>query len=455
MAPHRAGRASAAGARRRTRAVERATGALLAVALSLPAACGVPSNQTVTVPEASRTYVALPAGPAGSDADPTEPPMTAPAVAVTSGAAGIPEGTALSGGTSTGTERARPGGTSAARPAAAATSASGAAVDSVIPVTETPDGAPSGRFTLALAGDVNFSERTADLLAEDPATALREAADQLSQADLTMVNLETAITERGTPAPKQFHFRAPATALDALAAGGVDVVTMANNHAVDYGDVGLADSLAAVAASPIPVIGIGADADAAYAPYVTTVNGLTVAIFAASQVHDWTIASHTATDTEAGIASAFSPRLVEAVRAAADTGDVVIVYLHWGIEYQSCPSSEQRTLADQLADAGATAVVGTHAHLLQGAGWRDDGLYVAYGLGNYYWWRSFGNAQDHNGVLTLTIDRDGVTAADFLPTRLDSRGVPQVATGVQRDAIEAEWEADRQCAGLAAASPTG
>lgn len=317
-------------------------------------------------------------------------------------------------------------------------------------VTESPDAAPSGRFTLALAGDVNFSERTADLLAADPATALQEAAAQLSAADLTMVNLETAITERGTPAPKQFHFRAPATALDALAAAGVDVATMANNHAVDYGDVGLADSLAAVADSPIPVIGIGSDADVAYAPYVTSVNGLTVAIFAASQVHDWTIASHTATDTEAGIASAFSPRLVEAVREAARAADVVIVYLHWGIEYQSCPSVEQRTLADALAGAGATAVVGTHAHVLQGAGWRDDGVYVAYGLGNYYWWRSFGNAQDDNGVLTLTIDRSGVTAADFLPTHLDSRGVPLPAEGAAKERIDAAWAADRQCADLAA-----
>lgn len=377
------------------------------------------------VPEASRTYVALPSGSAGSQS----------ASAVTAPSSSDPGAVLTAAGPGAGTET---------DPAAIAPSTTAPSA------TDTPDAAPSGRFTLALAGDVNFSERTADLLAADPATALKEAADQLSAADLTMVNLETAITERGTPAPKQFHFRAPASALAALAAGGVDVVTMANNHAVDYGDVGLADSLAAVADSPIPVIGIGADADAAYAPYVTAVNGLTVAIFGASQVHDWTIASHTATDSKAGIASAFSPRLVDAVRAAARAADVVVVYLHWGIEYQSCPSSEQRSLTDALAAAGATAVVGTHAHVLQGAGWRDDGVYVAYGLGNYFWWRSFGNAQDHNGVLTLTIDRTGVTAADFLPTHLDARGVPLPVTGAQKDRIESEWEADRICAGLAA-----
>lgn len=390
------------------------------------------------VPEASRTYVAGLPEPGSASAD---------ELSLSAGDAS--DMTASSGFVSSGN------GAAPVDPLESAQATGGSAANGVIPATATAPAAPSGTFTLALAGDVNFSERTADLLAANPATALQEAAGQLSAADVTMVNLETAITEGGTPAPKEFHFRAPATALDALATGGVDVATMANNHAVDYGDQGLADTLDAIDASPIPVLGIGRDADAAYAPWTATVNGVTVAIFAASQVPDWTLAAHTATDAEPGIASALSPRLVDAVRAAAAQADVVVVYLHWGIEYQTCPSGEQRRLADQLAEAGAAAIVGTHAHLLQGAGWRDDGAYVAYGLGNYYWWRSFGNAQDDNGVLTLTFDRGGVISADFLATRLDGRGVPQVAAGAQKERIDAEWEADRQCADLAAQPPAG
>jgi poly-gamma-glutamate synthesis protein (capsule biosynthesis protein) len=128
----------------------------------------------------------------------------------------------------------------------------------------------------------------------------------------------------------------------------------------------------------------------------------------------------------------------------------VIVYLHWGVEYTTCPSSLQRDLAGELARAGATAVVGTHAHVLQGAGWRPDGTYVAYGLGNYLWWESFGNNQDDNGVLTLTFDHARVTAAHFAPSHLDDRGVPMPATGAGKQRILREWEADRECAGLAA-----
>jgi len=343
---------------------------------------------------------------------------------------------------------------SAGSAAGPATSVSGpvGSVTASAPSSSAP-GRPAGVFTLALAGDVNFSERTADLLAADPDTALQQAGAELDGADITMVNLETAITTRGTPAPKQFHFRAPATALRALAAGGVDVATMANNHAADYGDQGLADTVAAIKKSPIPVIGIGGTATQAYAPYRVTVNGVRLAILAASQVQDWTLGAHTATSDGPGIASAYSDRLVAAVRAAAAKADVVVVYLHWGIEYQTCPSEEQRALADTLADAGAAAVVGTHAHVLQGAGWRDDGVYVAYGLGNYYWWRSFGNEQDDNGVLTLTFDRGRVSTAHFLATHLDDRGVPLAATGTQKQRILDEWQRDRECADLAARPP--
>jgi len=265
---------------------------------------------------------------------------------------------------------------------------------------------PSGEFTFAFAGDVHFMERTASLLTH-PATAFGAATAGLRGADLAMVNLETAITTRGEPAPKDFHFRTPASALTALHDVGVDVATMANNHAADYGSVGLSDTLAAIRTSHFPVVGIGANADAAFAPWTTTVNGVKVAVIAASQVRDETLANYSAGASSPGIASADSDRLVQSVRTAKAAGYTVIVYLHWGTEYTGCPDGNQRGLADTLAGAGATAVIGAHVHQLQGAGWRSDGAYVAYGLGNYLWWRSFGNAQDDNGVLTLRF-RKGV-----------------------------------------------
>jgi poly-gamma-glutamate synthesis protein (capsule biosynthesis protein) len=271
-----------------------------------------------------------------------------------------------------------------------------------------------------------------------------------------MVNLETAITTRGQPQAKLYTFRAPPVALAALRAAGVDVATMANNHGADYGALGLRDTLRAIAGERYPVIGIGADAAHAFAPYTTVLNGVRVAIIAADQVQDeTTLRLFSAGAHTPGVANAYDPRLITAVEAARRSGYVVIVYLHWGVEYQTCPSGDQTSLATRLARAGASAVVGTHAHVLQGAGWLGDGTYVAYGLGNYLWWRSFGNEQDDNGVLTLTFERDRVVSARFAPAHLRADGVPAPAQGAQAARIQAEWDADRSCAALAGTPPRG
>lgn len=312
--------------------------------------------------------------------------------------------------------------------------------------TPTPTAAPV--VTLAFAGDVHFTGRTESLL-DDRGTAFGPIAQTLAAADLAMVNLETAITERGREEPKQFHFRAPPVALDALAAAGVDVASLANNHAVDYGPVGLQDTLAAVGSGRLPVVGVGADAPAAYAPYRTSVRGVAVAFFGVSQVPDRTFNVWTATDDSPGIAStADRERLVAGVRAASEAGDVVVVYVHWGIEGDACPTDEMTDLAAALAEAGADAVVGTHAHLLLGAGWLESGpAYVAYGLGNFLWWRSRA-ASDDTGVLTLTVREGGVVAAEFTPAVIDGDGRPQPVAGPGVADLRAAFDALRECTTL-------
>jgi Bacterial capsule synthesis protein PGA_cap len=342
------------------------------------------------------------------------------------------------------------------RPAAETPARSAAPQDAAPLLSTSGSGAPSpvsGRFTIAFAGDVHFEERTAKLLATNPATAFGASAPVLRAADLTMVNLETSISVGGRPQNKSFTFQAPATAFTALRDAGVDIATMANNHAADYGSDGLRQTLAAISASHFPVVGIGSDADAAYAPYITTVHGVRVAILAASQVQDETLANFTAGPSSAGIANAYSDRFLSAVKAARNHADVVIVYVHWGTEYQSCPNADQRSLAAALADAGASAVIGTHVHVLQGAGWLANGHYVAYGLGNYYWWRSFGNDQDDNGVLTLTVDHDKVVQALFDPSHLSDTGISPPATGTTKERILDEWNQVRGCSGLLSSPP--
>lgn len=379
-------------------------------------------------------------GPAAPAAVPDAPASVPDEVAA------APRGPRASSGPEPGTGPSAAGGSPA-------TGTSQVAAQQPPPGGSSPTVRPQGTISIAFAGDVNFAERTADRLAADPATVFGVAAPGLAAADLTVVNLETAIATGGEPEPKSFTFRAPPTALDALRSAGVDVASMANNHAADFGGPGIAESLAAIRTSGFPVIGFGADHAAAVAPYRALVGGVPVTIFAASQVPDRTLSVWTATADTPGIAGAGDPQLIENVRSAVREGETVIVFLHWGTEYVSCPDTDQRRLADELSAAGATAVVGTHAHVLQGAGWRADGGYVAYGLSNYLWWRSFGNEQDDNGVLTLTIDDRRVVAADFTPSHLDGTGVPVPSTGAEAERINAQWERVRQCADLAAEPP--
>ena len=162
--------------------------------------------------------------------------------------------------------------------------------------SDTPDevGSPpsaESTVTIALAGDVHFEGPLRHRLA-DPTQALAALAPMLAEADLAMINLETSIGTNGTPEPKKrWLFQAPPSALTALAAAGVDVVTMANNHAKDFGDVGLAESLAAAADAeasdpPLSVVGVGADITEAFAPAIREVRGTTVAFIGAHSADD-------------------------------------------------------------------------------------------------------------------------------------------------------------------------
>jgi len=341
----------------------------------------------------------------------------------------------------------------------ASTSGTPSAPASPSPATTAPspgirvgeDRQPTGEpVTLALAGDVHFEGSVRSRLLADPDTALDPVARLLRRADLAMVNLETAVTERGTPEPKQYVFRAPSTAWRALQAGGVDVVTLANNHGLDYGQVGLQDTLAGARRADMPLVGAGTDAAQAYAPWRTTVKGQRLAFFGATQVLDsFAVDRWVAGPDSPGLASAKREDvLLDAVRSARADSDTVVVMLHWGVENQSCPQSPARDLARRLVAAGADVVVGSHAHVLQGSGYLD-GAYVHYGLGNFLFYASGGGPNTRSGVLTLTLRGRAVTGSRWDPASLSGGQTTPLTGSAARQAAAAQ-SALRSCTGLSA-----
>jgi poly-gamma-glutamate synthesis protein (capsule biosynthesis protein) len=316
---------------------------------------------------------------------------------------------------------------------------------------------PNGRglgtgkpVTFAIAGDVNFENNPGAVLREDPAALFTGVQDAL-RADVTMVNLETAVTERGEPVPKTYNFRAPPVAFAALRSAGVDVVSLANNHGMDYGEIGLLDTLDAAddPANGLPLVGAGHDAAEAYEPFRVTIRGQRISILAGSRVVDAHLReSWTATDTQPGLAQADDPtQLLAAVRAERTQADTLVVYLHWGQEYDDCPVADQPEIAELLVAAGADVVVGSHAHVPL-AGGMLNGSYVDYGLGNFI----FGSAHDaglQSGVLHLTMTGRRVDAAEWLPARI-ANGIPTMLEGEDAAGALETWVGLRECAGLTA-----
>lgn len=355
--------------------------------------------------------------------------------------------TACAGGTESERDEARKTGTP---PATGNTEPS---TPATVDATITPEPRP---ITIAFAGDVHF-EGSLEARLDDPRTALSPIARELSEADLTVVNLETSVGTGGNPEPKRFTFKAPPSAFDALAVAGVDVVTMANNHAGDFGRDGIRQALDAADAArsanpPLAVVGIGHDVDEAFAPAVVDVGGTTVAVLGASAADDDPTADPTghlaATDSQPGTADAVDPTLlVRAVEQARTEADVVVVFLHWGIQGQSCPSDAQTELARATAEAGADIVVGSHAHRLQGAGMLGD-TFVAYGLGNFAWYTQASSATTATGILTVTVDGGNVTGHELTPAVIGSDGLPHPVDGSQAERMTDEFAQLADCTDL-------
>jgi poly-gamma-glutamate capsule biosynthesis protein CapA/YwtB (metallophosphatase superfamily) len=299
----------------------------------------------------------------------------------------------------------------------------------------------------AFGGDIHFEGVLSEKLASSPSTVLAPIAPTLGAADVAVANLETAVTNAGAAASKEFVFRTPASAFDALRGGSIDVVSMANNHGMDYGEAGLRDSLAAARRYGFPVIGIGLDGKRAYAPYRLRVRGQRIAILGATQVlDDHLISTWTAGPGKPGLASAKNvSRLLQEVRRARATADTVVVYLHWGVELVGCPTSDQRTLARQLVAAGADIVVGGHAHRLLGAG-RMGKAFIGYGLGNFVWYGT-SELSTQTGVLFVTATGRRIDSYRWAPARIVD-GVPRPLSGAERRGELRSWRSLRSCTGL-------
>ncbi len=286
-------------------------------------------------------------------------------------------------------------------------------------------------FTLALAGDVMLGRGVAQALGGDWEAAFAEVQPWLAEADLAFANLESPLTTAPLPPSVPpiggdeggaYDLRAPPEAVTALHVAGFDAVSLANNHALDAGEAGLRETVNTLSAAGIaPLVGWETG---------TLVNWETGTSPGRSPVHQSTNYQSTKLPTchllafDDSVAPLDLEAAAEAVAAAAEQADVVIVSIHWGGEYQAAPSPRQRAIARTLADAGARLIVGHGPHVLQRVEWVGDTL-VAYSLGNFLFDQPYPAGCRRGAILRVTLQGDRIITVGAVPTVVEQgRVVP-------------------------------
>lgn len=265
-------------------------------------------------------------------------------------------------------------------------------------------------ITLAFAGDILLDGFVGSQIAKYGVNfPFAKVAPALKKADLAFANLETPVSVRGKPAEKTFAFRSRPETLRGLSYAGIDGVTVANNHILDYGQNAMLDTLVHLDRNQIGHTGAGRNIEEAFKPYVKTIKGKRVAVLGASRVLSGP--AWYAGKSSPGAASAYTAEpLLSAVKKSAKDNDYTIVYLHWNEEFKDYPEEYARKLAKQIIDSGADIILGAHSHCLMGIEYyKHKPIY--YSLGNFVFNRSTrgGEKTLHSMLLNMVISETGIS----------------------------------------------
>jgi poly-gamma-glutamate synthesis protein (capsule biosynthesis protein) len=240
--------------------------------------------------------------------------------------------------------------------------------------------------------------------------------------DLTVVNLECAVSNLGSPVSKEFNFRGDPAALPAMHAAGVEVANMANNHSYDFGPDALLDTRKNLGRNDIAAVGAGKDPQQALAPALFTTKGWRIAVVGFDKVVDPDPQAVAAPGHPGTAAGHDETAMIGAVKAAAGVADIVVVDIHWGVELDTEPRAADVALAHKLVDAGADVIFGGHSHRLQPVE-TYRGRPIFYSLGNFVW-PNFSVAGSTTAVAEVTVSPSGKFTARLIPAFIEAPGHP-------------------------------
>lgn len=307
--------------------------------------------------------------------------------------------------------------------------------------------------SLAVVGDVMLSRTVAQSMSAhgDVNYPFLNVADFLRSADMTFGNLEHPITSGRAIESYDFVLRADPGVEQVLARAGFNIVSLANNHAMDFGASGLIDTLRYLDEANITYAGAGEDAEEAYGPAYVERNGLTFAFLAYNDT-DAVPADSEATQDHAGTAFMRAARMAESVKRAKQRADFVIVSMHAGTEYAEAPNDLQVAFAHRAIDAGAELVIGHHPHVIQPIEkYRDK--FILYSLGNFVFDQTLPGTRDGLAA-KISFGPTGVRRLVLLPVSIknfsqpvfvDDESVENVFRRITypiEDTVVYEWDED-------------
>lgn len=266
--------------------------------------------------------------------------------------------------------------------------------------------------TIIFAGDVLIAEAMEQYFDTEGVNRLvsEELLAEMKNADICMVNNEFQFSTRGTPMEdKQFTFQTDPKYVQIMLDMGVDIVSLANNHSLDFGTEALQDTFVTLDDAGILYAGAGDTKERAEELQIIEVNGLKIGFLAATRVipvSQWNVEFR-----QPGLFTTYDDtRLVECIEAAKKECDFLTVYVHWGIEREVYPEDYQTAIAKNCFDAGADLVIGAHPHVLQGIEFMD-GKPVFYSLGNYI----FAQTIARTALVKVEIQPDGEATYSLIP----------------------------------------
>jgi poly-gamma-glutamate capsule biosynthesis protein CapA/YwtB (metallophosphatase superfamily) len=297
---------------------------------------------------------------------------------------------------------------------------------STIPPSTTTTDPPRGTLVIQGTGDVAVDPNYIPVFRSKGYDHAWEGLEGLFlQDDLTVINLECVPSDIGEPLIKAFTFRCPTEALPSVRANGIEVANMGNNHSGDFGKAALVDGRAQLLAADIAPVGAGKDLAEAGEAALFEIKGWKVAVIGFGGVAP--SQSWYATDDNPGMRNGDDiDQMVEAVAAAKEVADIVVVTIHWGFELETTPHDDDVERANAMIEAGVDIIFGHHPHRMQPLD-MVDGAAVFWSLGNFVWPKnSIPSAT--TAVARAIVNPDGTIEACLIPAFIETPGRP-VLTG--------------------------